>query len=296
MIGDLRDDLESLSKILQEEGYNTLIAAAEAQAIQFVEKEQPDLILIDSLNLYNQLKVHWQYVELLIVFLINHDQVELVFEICEEETFDYLIKPFNRLEILARIRLNLELNTLRNQVEELLYNNQKLTRKLELFANRDELTHILNRRYFLSLAYQELHRTRRYNRCFGILILDLDHFKDINELYGHALGDQVLQAIAKNVSQCLRTNDLLGRFGGEEFVVLLPETDLENSQKVGERICKSIANLEIPIRDELVKVTVSIGISCYHENDSSFEDILKRADQALAEAKATGRNQVITYP
>jgi diguanylate cyclase (GGDEF)-like protein len=298
IVSAMGDHLDLLSQILAEDGYEITIFREQKQEAHLTqEEERPDLILIDGLESYKIIQDQIEdLADLPLVFLIHHDTIESLIESCQAVIFDYIILPINPRDVSFRISKILELKILINQVEELLSNNQQLTQKVELFANRDELTHVLNRRYFLSLAYQELQRSRRYERAFGILILDLDNFKEINEKYGHALGDQVLQAIAKNINQCLRSNDLLGRFGGEEFVILLPETDLEKSQKVGQRICNYIANLGIPLREDIIQVTVSIGVSSYHEADSSFEDILKRAEQALSEAKAKGRNQVIIYP
>ena len=125
-------------------------------------------------------------------------------------------------------------------------------------------------------------------------MLDLDRFKQVNDIYGHSVGDEVLIAMTKVVENSLRNVDFWGRFGGEEFVVVLPETNLESAVEVAERIRKTLEKTVIPIQEEKqVQITVSIGVSSYQVEDTKIDAVLQRADKALYEAKNQGRNRVI---
>lgn len=158
----------------------------------------------------------------------------------------------------------------------------------------DSLTDLLNRRAFLDLAERELSRARRTELPFSMLMIDIDHFKIVNDSYGHAVGDCALAAIAETAKRCLRREDLLGRYGGEEFCALLPCTNLKQGLLVAERIRAAIAKLKV---DGIPKtVTVSIGVTiCDDTGENEIGAGLQRADKALYHAKHSGRNRVIAY-
>ncbi|WP_178863706.1 sensor domain-containing diguanylate cyclase [Thiomicrorhabdus cannonii] len=161
-------------------------------------------------------------------------------------------------------------------------------------ATTDYLTGLLNRRYFFELAHTELERTRRYARPLACLMLDLDHFKAINDRYGHAVGDKALVAFAETLKRELRREDLVARFGGEEFVVLLPEQSLSEALTTAERLKVQIAQMELALADSEspLTITVSIGVSTLWPTDTTLDELLMRADDALYRAKAGGRNRV----
>jgi len=170
---------------------------------------------------------------------------------------------------------------------------RRLERKLERMATRDQLTGALNRHAFFEMAKNELARAHRYNRPTAMLMLDLDHFKQINDTYGHATGDDVLRVFALTCRAELRDTDLYGRMGGEEFAAMLVETDEEQAMVVAERLRSIIKNTIIPTDDEIqISITVSIGVSMQRENDTVTR-MLKRADQGLYDAKETGRNKIV---
>jgi len=168
--------------------------------------------------------------------------------------------------------------------------------ELKRRADTDYLTGVANRGYFLKMAALELARTRRYGGALSIAMIDLDHFKNINDTYGHLVGDAVLKEMATISHRVLREADLVGRLGGEEFAVLLPETDASHTVEVIERLRKAVAASEIPLEDgQALHFTVSIGIATFiAETDTSIDMLLNRADQALYMAKQSGRNQVCT--
>jgi len=166
---------------------------------------------------------------------------------------------------------------------------------LNKLATVDVLTNIANRGYFLSIAEIEFQRAVRYNKSLSVMMLDIDHFKQVNDTYGHITGDTVLQRFASKCSELIRKEDSIGRLGGEEFAFLLPEIDQDGACKAGERIRQAIELLEILTPDgSSVKITCSIGVTQKEKDDESFDLLLSRADKALYEAKHSGRNRVIT--
>ncbi|PPJ62199.1 GGDEF domain-containing protein, partial [Cuspidothrix issatschenkoi] len=185
----------------------------------------------------------------------------------------------------------------RNQIEKKLriaLNKQKvLSQKLKKIANTDILTGIANRRHILSVLKKEFQRSQRYHHKFSVLIIDIDHFKALNDTYEHPIGDLVLQEISQFLVNYLRNVDAVGRLGGEEFIAILPATELQRAIELAERLCEQLRNLEIDITHKIVKITVSIGVTSYQVNDLNDSAILNRAEDALYQAKAGGRDRVV---
>jgi diguanylate cyclase (GGDEF)-like protein len=196
-------------------------------------------------------------------------------------------------ELILRFKNIIETNLV------LIENNQQLrvlTQQLEKLAYIDSLTNILNRRAFFERSERELHRAKRYKHNFGFFMIDIDRFKQVNDRYGHDIGDKVLKAFAACVQKAKREEDVFGRIGGEEFAVLLPETSLSSTQKFAERIRKEVAALIVPIDDgSTVSFMVSIGVTECHCGDLEIDQILIQADRALYDAKEAGRNRVCIY-
>ena len=161
---------------------------------------------------------------------------------------------------------------------------------LTRLATTDALTGAANRRHFLDLAAQEMQRARRYGRPLSLLMTDIDHFKAINDGHGHAAGDEVLKAYAAAVRQMLRRQDVLGRLGGEEFGILLPETGGEAAAEVAERLRLTIEQLAVEVAGRTLRITNSIGVAVLRPSDQEFGMLLSRADAELYKAKDTGRN------
>jgi diguanylate cyclase (GGDEF)-like protein len=164
---------------------------------------------------------------------------------------------------------------------------------MQALVNTDTLTGIASRYLFTTNSEIEFARAKRYGRDFTVMMLDVDHFKMINDTHGHPVGDEVLKEIASICNQILRKPDLMARWGGEEFAFLLPESDLDGSRQLAERICEQVATNPISTSAGEVEVTVSIGVSELSLNDHKFSDLLNRADEALYAAKEQGRNRVV---
>ena len=168
----------------------------------------------------------------------------------------------------------------------------RLFQEVQSLALTDPLTGLQNRRSLFELGRVEFARMQRMQRPFCCMMLDLDHFKQVNDQYGHMVGDQVLQEFAKRCSRSVREVDLVGRYGGEELIILLPETDRPTSMQVAERLLSTIAGTPIKIFDKEISVTASIGVATQDENTMDLETLIARADQAMYIAKHKGRNRV----
>ena len=165
--------------------------------------------------------------------------------------------------------------------------------ELELKAFTDPLTGLSNRGHFMEIATQELERSRRYGHPLSLWMLDIDYFKNVNDTYGHHAGDLALQSLVDVSHNVLRDMDIMGRVGGEEFAVLLPETDTEQALLVAERLRQKVAAADVLLEQgKSVRYTVSIGVATLGDNESGVETLLGRADKALYQAKKTGRDKV----
>jgi len=173
-----------------------------------------------------------------------------------------------------------------------------LMRQLEEAASTDQKTGLSNATAWTNLASAEIQRARRDETEVGVLMVDLDHFKQVNDLHGHLVGDRVLQAVADALTACARRYDVLGRWGGEEFVMLCPEVSAEGLRQIGERVCERVRTLRVPVADTgggaVEGLSVSVGMALYPEFGPELQDVLLAADDALFVAKDSGRNQVQT--
>jgi diguanylate cyclase (GGDEF)-like protein len=199
---------------------------------------------------------------------------------------DYITKPFQLEELLARIRVSLRTKSLQDSLRQ---SNAEL---LEL-SNTDPLTGLYNRRYFDGRVHQELARARRYGHPLSCCMIDLDHFKRVNDTYGHLDGDEVLRATARILKGSTREEDVVARYGGEEFVILLMQQDGRSAIKVAEKIRHNIAvyTFVLPSGATLT-MTASVGVSAYEGGVSEPARLIHAADMVLYEVKQNGRNQV----
>jgi diguanylate cyclase (GGDEF)-like protein len=173
-----------------------------------------------------------------------------------------------------------------------------LMRQLEEAASTDQKTGLANATAWTNMATAEIQRARRDDTQVGVLMVDLDHFKQVNDAHGHLVGDRVLQAVADTLTACARRYDVLGRWGGEEFVMLCPEVSADCLRTIGERICADVRDLRVPCSDAggdaVSGLSVSVGMALFPEFGPELQDVLLAADDALFVAKDSGRNQVQT--
>ncbi|BDX06610.1 diguanylate cyclase [Planctobacterium marinum] len=179
------------------------------------------------------------------------------------------------------------------RVAERTHKLHEANEKLTLLATLDSLTGSFNRRHFIEVANTEMSRSMRSGRPLGIMMIDIDHFKAINDRYGHSAGDEALKKVVKTCMDTLRPGDIFGRLGGEEFAVILPDTDIQLSANVAERLRSSVEQLSIESPPHQFSVTLSIGVCSYTGNEHTLEHLLHVADQGLYRAKREGRNRVL---
>lgn len=191
-------------------------------------------------------------------------------------------------------RLNNELVTLQRDLAKKNAELERLNAEMTRLAVTDSLTGVYNRRGFFEIGAREIDRARRFCRPLSVIMFDLDHFKEINDTYGHPAGDEVLRLVVTRCQQNLRSNvDVIGRYGGDEFTVLLPESTLENARSVAGRLLNAARN-PLVLGDVQLDITFSLGVAELDQETGDFEQLLQRADRALYLAKESGRNCVRT--
>jgi len=275
-----------LATVLAEQGEITE-AASGAEALQLAGSVSPDVILLDvqmpgmdGYEVCKRLKENEKTAQIPVVFLTASSSNEDEERGLDIGATDFIRKPLSAKIIQARISNILNLRAAHKELQRL--------------ASTDPLTGAFNRRYFLETGNAELHRSRRYEQPFTVLMLDIDHFKAVNDTYGHGIGDDALKETVRVIQSLLRGEDTLGRLGGEEFAVIFPQTIDAGASFVAERIRKSISEIVIETSQGPLTFTMSIGVTASDAEDDSIEDILNRADGALYQAKEQGRDRVIS--
>lgn len=207
----------------------------------------------------------------------------------------YYTKKFPELDEGPFVRQERSLiDTLAKTLCEAIEHRNALS-ELEHLATHDALTGLYNRKVLEQRIHNELMRAARYERPASMFLLDIDHFKDVNDTHGHPCGDRVLKQLADFLKASMRSTDYAARYGGEEFVVVLPETNAKEAAVLAERLRAKISEMKIPLSDEdSLRITASIGVSTYPDNASTWQDLLHKADLALYQAKNAGRNRVVS--
>ena len=226
---------------------------------------------------------------LLLAYRINILRVEKI--VSQNKLLAYKENEKKRLSFMVEEKTK-ALNILNDTLTEELKNKKKLEETLVLHATTDFLTDTLNRRSFFDICSQEVLKAKRYFNDLSFLIIDIDYFKEVNDTYGHLNGDIVLVELVQEVKNTIRETDTLGRIGGEEFAVLLPESSADDALNLATRIRESVEKKIFILEGDEVKITVSIGVGKLTEHDTIIQTILKRADIALFKAKNNGRNQI----
>lgn len=218
---------------------------------------------------------------------------------CEKSSCDILRERDNRTEHY-RVHTSPLMNKRNSEIGRIIAllditEQAMLMENLQRLATTDELTDILNRREFISVAEKELNRARRYGRGCSIIMFDIDHFKDVNDRYGHAEGDRALTHVADIVRNNIREIDIFARYGGEEFILLLPEVDSDFGLHTAERLRIFIGNEPLPLNEGDLKITASFGIAAFHGEEIDLEELIRRSDTAMYDAKKNGRNRSVMY-
>jgi len=267
-----------------------------------------DLILLDvmmpEMNGFEvclELKKNSLTRDIPIIFLTARTDTESIAKAFGSGGVDYVTKPFNKTELMARIRTHLELKCSREDLEiayrklekinEALLDSQK---KLELAAKTDYLTELSNRRDIIEKIENEKIRTERSGKPFSLILCDIDNFKDFNDQYGHDCGDFVLVTVAETMRSRIRKQDSVARWGGEEFLLLLPETDMNGGGILAEAIRKTISDTVCEYDEHRFGITMTFGVSLF-SHPMNIDQCVKMADDALYRGKRLGKNRVVLY-
>ncbi len=285
-------------EILKKTGYEVFWAQDGINAIKVVKSSKPDIILLDLIlpgldgyEVCRWLKLDDSAKGIPVIMLTVKKDLSDKISGLQIGADDYLPKPYNELELNARIYASLRTKGLQDELRMKNRQLEELLDKVNYMAITDALTGLYNRRKFHDTLAGEFERARRYKTPFSLVMIDIDHFKRINDDHGHNAGDVVLKQVSALLLKSVREIDTVSRFGGEEFMVILPSTDSSSAKVVAERMRDMIASF--PFQDINRPITVSIGIAGMPDERLRNEDLMIRcADIALYRAKQSGRNRV----
>jgi two-component system cell cycle response regulator len=277
----------AIRMLLEEAGHDVIEAGDGATAWNLIQQHTPRVIIadwmmpeLDGLSLIQRIRASSFLGYTYVIMLTARDTKDDLLTGLDAGADDYLAKPFDFDELCARIAIGVRI--------------MEHEDRLRAQATFDTLTGLLNRRAITDFAEAELSRTLREDARLSVIMLDVDHFKSINDTYGHDVGDQALQLVADTMTICLRSCDRVGRWGGEEFLVVLPGAAQDEAAAVGERIRHALATTPLPLADgSELSLTASLGVAttipCTH---TDLPPLVQAADEALYTAKRTGRNRV----
>lgn len=310
--------------LLPRHGYATEVVSDAEQALRALATQPHDLLIADivlpgisGIELLRRVKRRWP--DLDVILMSAYADMESVLEALQEGVYDYLVKPFEDInEVLHKVeraldkrRILLEnkrlvryLQQANSQIEGM---NRELERqvadrtaeleeanlRLEQLTLTDDVTGLFNQRFLHSRLGEEFERARRYGHGLAVLMLDLDDFKQVNDSHDHLFGSRVLRRVGKILVSNVRSMDMVIRYGGDEFVVLLPHTKLDRAVQVAERLRSEVRGTNLGDEGEPYRVSTSVGVAAIGETQAeTAEELLRAADRALYLAKATGRNRV----
>jgi len=301
VVDDTPANLEIAVKILEQEHYDLYIADSGSSALELIEKIDFDLILMDIMmptmdgfETYTLIKEHEKNKDLPIIFLTAKVDIDSVVKGFELGAVDYIRKPFNGLELKARVRNHVELKKIREEAEQKNKSLLEAYETLEIIATTDPLTTLLNRREMLKRMEYERVNFERNQLPFSIIIADIDFFKKVNDTYGHDCGDHVLASVADILKENARKQDSISRWGGEEFLLMLPETDSNGAAILAEKLRIKIGESIFSTDTAEVKITMTFGISVFKGNEA-LDKLISKADVALYQGKESGRNRVVIF-
>ncbi len=308
VVDDNATNVTVLVRSLEKAGYEVRAVGDGFAAVETAMSFEPDVVLLDmmlpkqdGLEVCRILKSQEETNSIPVIFVTAVSEAGQVLKAFEAGGSDYVTKPFRTAEVLARVSVQVRLRRAESalvqknrQTERLADELAEANVRLAHLSRSDPLTDLLNRRAFEEAASHEHQRFQRRGSVYSMLMIDVDLFKPFNDMQGHQAGDECLRRVARAIATACRGSDYLGRYGGEEFTVLAPETNSEAGLKLAERVRKAVWTLCIPHPASAVgdRVTVSVGVAT--AGTGSWEMVLKRADEALYVAKRAGRNMVYT--
>jgi len=303
IVDDHEDNVELLRARLEAWGYATETAVDGEQALQKVESILPDLILldvmmpkIDGIEVARRVKGNSALPFIPIIMQTALDATENKVEGLEAGADDYITKPIDFAELKARLNSMLRIKRLQEELEERERQLLEANERLRHMSQTDALTGLDNRRHLEERIDEMFEHAKRLNEPFSLVMCDLDRFKSVNDEHGHQAGDAVLKQFAKILRHEIREIDRAGRFGGEEFMLLLPGTVLDAAVTFAERVRKQVEQHTFTFDGTSIRRTASFGVSAWpHPRISYCDALVRAADDALYVAKETGRNRVVRF-
>jgi len=298
VVDDTITNLDILVEIL--DNYDVIEVTNGRDALEIVKEENIDLILLDivmpdmdGFEVCQKLKSDKKTKNIPVIFITAKTDEEAIEKAYDTGGMDYITKPFKPKELLARVNTQL-------QIQKLISDLEDSKEELKFLASTDPLTKLYNRRYFAKTSTHVLNLSKRNKTDLSMIMLDIDKFKNVNDTYGHKVGDDVLITLASILQELTRNSDIICRFGGEEFLILLPETNINGALKIAHKIREVVETTVITISDNKIptdykklEFTVSLGGTQINiDLDNNIEASIHRADKALYQAKNSGRNRV----
>ncbi len=300
VVDDHPDNVEIINARLSSRGFQVETASNGQEALDRVHENPPHLILLDVMmplmdgyEVSRRIKNDASLPYIPIILVTARDSTEDKVEGLDAGADDYLTKPVNFPELEARVRSMLRIKKLQDELDQKNRELEVVNKKLRKLSITDGLTELFNHRHVHELLHEEFERSRRSGDPMAVAMLDLDRFKQINDTYGHPTGDVILYETSRILREAAREIDMIGRYGGEEFIAILPGATEEAAARFAERVRERVA--AHVYRDEAVEVrmTLSSGVASFPEIAADNPDLLlKRADEALYAAKEGGRNRV----
>jgi two-component system cell cycle response regulator len=291
IIDDARGSRDALVQMVEALGYTAVASDNPLEGLRLVGEVKPSLVLldvvmprIDGYKIAAAIKAQPRYVPVILLTALNDVESKRRGQAAGAD--DFLSKPVAQLELQIRIAAMLRIKSLTDALDA-------ANRRLSELADIDGLTQVANRRRVEEWLHAEFERAKRYRRPMVVQLLDIDHFKRVNDTHGHAVGDAVLRTVAQALAATVRQSDHVGRWGGEEFLVVAPEVDRAGAIALGERLRRRVEQQTVAVEGG-VGATVSIGVVAWDGcAETTAAALVKSADEALYEAKAAGRNRVI---
>ena len=301
VVDDNEDNIEIINARLSSRGFQIETATNGQEALDKVRENPPHLLLLDVMmplmdghEVSRRIKNDEQLPFIPIILVTARGDTQDKVEGLDAGADDYLTKPINFPELEARVRSMLRIKRLQDELDEKNRELETANRKLRQLSITDGLTELFNHRHVHELLHEEWERIRRTGDPLAVAMLDLDHFKQVNDTYGHPTGDVILYETAQILRETAREIDMVGRYGGEEFIAILPESDEEAGAQFAERVRERIESHVYRDGATTVRMTVSCGVAASaHPGVDTPDDLIKHADEALYTAKESGRNQVV---
>jgi diguanylate cyclase (GGDEF)-like protein len=303
IVDDHEDNVELLRARLESWGFETLSATDGQEALTMIETKLPDLVLldimmpkIDGIEVARRVKNNPDLPFIPIIMQTALDSTENKVEGLEAGADDYITKPIDFPELKARVKSMLRIKRLQEEIEERERELMEANQRLRHMSQTDALTGLDNRRHIETRIEEMFEHAKRLGEPFSCVMVDLDKFKSVNDEYGHQAGDAVLRQLAKILKQEVREIDHAGRYGGEEFILLLTGTVLDAAVTFAERVRKAIESHTFTFDNGAIQRTASFGVAAWpHPRITSCDGLVRAADDALYVAKETGRNRVIRF-